>query len=171
MEAQRMEPNRRCSVQKPGSTARADGRDSGSSSRFSSILRSMRAAPASRHWHRAAIPDASERRAMASSPFPLRRFPLWLSAMGDHPTTAHRSRPDPGDARGTAPSRRSGSATVAAQRREKRNSACACHGSTWPNLGPMVPSRFQPNARMACAYRWLVRRRHCPYRHAVQWLG
>lgn len=37
----------------------------------------------SRHWHRVAIPDASERRAMASSPFPLRRFPFWLSAMGN----------------------------------------------------------------------------------------
>lgn len=41
----RVEPNHRCSVQRPGSTARADGRDSGSASRFSAILRPMRATP------------------------------------------------------------------------------------------------------------------------------
>ena len=63
--------------------------------------------------------------------------------------------------------------------KEKRNSICASHGWLWASVGSMVPSRFQPNARMGCSSRWLVRQRHCPYRpfgnarnrHAVQWLG
>lgn len=173
-----MEPNRRCSVQRPGSTVLADGRDSGSASRFPTILRFSRMTPDRAIAIALAFqmfPNAWRLLcAMAASPFPLKRFPFWLSAMGSHPVPTHRGRPDPDEARSTAPSRRSGSAAVAAQRREKRDSASSSHGLAlfrWFLLDSSstrewlaLPIGLFGN----CPYRPFGNARN---RHAVQWWG
>ena len=118
-----MEPNRRCSVRMPGSAARGDERDSGSSSRFSAILRLARMTPDRAIAISLAFRmfPSTWRFALGDGGLPVspKRFSFWISAMDHHPIPTHRRRPNPDEARCTAQAGRSGSATVADRRRKR----------------------------------------------------
>ena len=115
----------------------------------------------SRHWQRDANPNVSERRAMGSPNFPSGDFPFGLqpwAIIQQQRIEDDRIRPRP-----KARLRRGGLDRRPLRLDEGKEEFCLLF--PWLGVGSMVPSRFQPNARMACTSRWLVRRRHCPYRH------